>query len=892
MVARDARGARAGAPALAAAVALALLLALVFADVLLGGRTLSPAAWVPGVLPSGPVAAGPPPPPALRDLEGGAWVDEPAPYVLRRALGAGRLPLWNADVGLGAPLAANPNMAAWSPLQLPANLWPSPWLQDLVWVARVYVLALATCALARALGCGWIAALLAAAALALSGETLDWLVHHPLNTDAFVPGALAAALWVLRGARRARPALALLVAGALLGVKPQSALTAAAFGVALLLAAIADERRRPDGAALARAGALVPALLISGLLAAVALLPFLESHAAASGLVHAGRSTQSEWTLPLATAGGLAGPWALRLTAGPEVAALAGPPRAGLAVLLLALVGVWRARRRAVAWVLAATVLLYLARIFGLVPLSLAGVPVVGAISFVKYCFPLYLALALLAALALDPDARATRSRRAAVVGLAAACVAVAELAWLGTPARPARVDPYAPAPYVTRLQELAAARPGRMTGPVTLAPPLVSSVLGLRDLRAIDVLTPRDGYDFVSQLVAPSEGVVWILADPDPLTAATAPGAAVANLRWILARDPLPAERLPAVVRSALAARRLNRLFATLDRYRIDTALLGGGLTERAGDRRFHWTCRTPCRFVLELQRAPAAIAAGLAAADAVEVTAKLRLRAAGERRAAATLTLAPDAPWQDLWLDGLAVGSKLDGLVSERDAATAATGPATVELEITSAEPATVFVGGLGPSPGRAVERADSVAELAFRAAARARLELRAEVDPALVFESPDALGEAYLATDVAQATDLDQVRRCLVEHPQRAVACVADPASVPPAPPERPPGTARVERSEDAQLAIAVDAARAALLVVSRLDFPGWRATVDGTEAAIVRVHGAMMGIVVPAGRHRVELAYRPRSLLAGALLSLAGVLALVVWTRGFEGHPGRR
>ena len=77
--------------------------------------------------------------------------------------------------------------------------------------------------------------------------------------------------------------------------------------------------------------------------------------------------------------------------------------------------------------------------------------------------------------------------------------------------------------------------------------------------------------------------------------------------------------------------------------------------------------------------------------------------------------------------------------------------------------------------------------------------------------------------------------------------------------------------------------MDAARDALLVVSRLDFQGWRATVDAKETPIVRVHGAMMGIVVPAGRHRVELCYRPRSLLLGALASLAGVVALAAWVR---------
>lgn len=866
------RGARG---ALVAALLLGALVAGVFGDVLFGGRTLSPAAWVPGVLPSGPVGEPPPPPVALRDLEGGAWVDEPAPYLLHAQLGAGRLPLWNDAVGLGAPLAANSNMAAWSPLQAAVNLAPSPVLQDVAWVLRVWLLAIATWALARALGCGRWGALAAAAALALSGQTLDWLVHHPLNTDAFVPLALAAALRVLRGSRRAGIVLALAVAAALLGVKPQSALVASAFGMVVLLASLLDERNVRDGASPARIGGLIAPLAIGVLLAGIALVPFLESHDAASGLVHAGRSTQSEWTLPPSAIGALAGPWGMYLTAGSDAVPLSGPPRAGFAVLGLALIGAWRMRRRAVGWALAATVALYVARIFGFLPVPLGGVPVLGSISFVKYCFPLYLALALLAGLALDPDpavdaGRGGRVRRAnlAVAGLVAI---VAELAWLGMVPRPPRLDPYAPAPWAESLRALDAAAPGRMSGPVALAPPLVSGVLGFRDLRAIDVLTPRTGYEFVSQVVAPSEGLTWILADPDPLTAATAPGAAAADLRWILSRDDLPAERLPAVARTAATARRLARLFATLDGYAIDTASLGAGIHEYDGDRRFHWNCRTPCRFTFALDRVPASFALGLAADGAADVVVRATLRSGGtEQHAGASLALGA-LGWQDVWLraPGGANGDRDHGAV--------------VEAEITSREPATVFVGGIGPSPGPELEQAEARDELAFRTAARSRLVLRHADDIARIFESPDALGEAWLATRVERAADLDDVRRCLVANPRTAVACVADPAQVPVAPQDQPPGTLRIEHGAAAELAIAVDAARDALLVVSRLDFPGWRATVDAKETPIVRVHGAMMGIVVPAGRHRVELVYRPRSLLLGALASLAGVVALAAWTR---------
>ena len=414
----------------------------------------------------------------------------------------------------------------------------------------------------------------------------------------------------------------------------------------------------------------------------------------------------------------------------------------------------------------------------------------------------------------------------------------------------------------------------------------LVDQSIGLvRDLRAIDVLTPRTGYEFVSQVVAPSEGLTWILADPDPLAAATAPGAAAADLRWILSRDDLPADRLPAVARTAATARRVARLFATLDSYAIETSSLGGGIHEYGGDRRFHWTCRTPCRLRFALRGAPPSFAIGLAAEQESSVVVRASLRAGGpEQHSGATLALGGAHGWQDIWLRA-APGTHTDGEPQS-----------IVEAEITANDPATVFVGGIGPSPGAELEEAEAHDELAFRSEARGRLVLRHADDVARIFENPDALGEAWLATRMVQASDLDDVRHCLVANPRTAVACVADPAALPAAPEDRPPGTLRIEQRDAASLAIAVDAARDALLVVSRLDFPGWRATVDAKETPIVRVHGAMMGIVVPAGRHRVELVYRPRSLLFGALTSLAGVVALLAWSRRYalrrQHGPGSR
>jgi uncharacterized membrane protein YfhO len=63
------------------------------------------------------------------------------------------------------------------------------------------------------------------------------------------------------------------------------------------------------------------------------------------------------------------------------------------------------------------------------------------------------------------------------------------------------------------------------------------------------------------------------------------------------------------------------------------------------------------------------------------------------------------------------------------------------------------------------------------------------------------------------------------------------------------------------------------------------PGWRAQVDGRPAALLRANLAFRAVAVPAGRHVVEMAYRPPLALAGLALSglsllLIFILALVV------------
>lgn len=68
--------------------------------------------------------------------------------------------------------------------------------------------------------------------------------------------------------------------------------------------------------------------------------------------------------------------------------------------------------------------------------------------------------------------------------------------------------------------------------------------------------------------------------------------------------------------------------------------------------------------------------------------------------------------------------------------------------------------------------------------------------------------------------------------------------------------------------------------AVLVVFDTWEAGWRAKVDGRPEVVGRADGAFRGVRLPAGRHRVELAYVPRGLKEGAALGFVGALGAVL------------
>jgi len=66
--------------------------------------------------------------------------------------------------------------------------------------------------------------------------------------------------------------------------------------------------------------------------------------------------------------------------------------------------------------------------------------------------------------------------------------------------------------------------------------------------------------------------------------------------------------------------------------------------------------------------------------------------------------------------------------------------------------------------------------------------------------------------------------------------------------------------------------------AFLVYSGAAYPGWKASVDGASTRLFRANGALMGVAVPPGKHRVRLTYMPEVFRVGVYLSLLACGAL--------------
>jgi uncharacterized membrane protein YfhO len=70
------------------------------------------------------------------------------------------------------------------------------------------------------------------------------------------------------------------------------------------------------------------------------------------------------------------------------------------------------------------------------------------------------------------------------------------------------------------------------------------------------------------------------------------------------------------------------------------------------------------------------------------------------------------------------------------------------------------------------------------------------------------------------------------------------------------------------------------RPGLVILADTYYPGWRLTIDGKTAPILRANRIMRGAAIPSGVHTLVYSYEPESFRIGAILSAGGLIVLLV------------
>jgi len=90
----------------------------------------------------------------------------------------------------------------------------------------------------------------------------------------------------------------------------------------------------------------------------------------------------------------------------------------------------------------------------------------------------------------------------------------------------------------------------------------------------------------------------------------------------------------------------------------------------------------------------------------------------------------------------------------------------------------------------------------------------------------------------------------------------------------------------RVRNNKLEVDVHSCGRAMLVLSEMFYPGWKATVNGRGSRIWKVDGGLRGVEVSSGDSRIEMRYAPASIYLGAVLTaiaflMGGFFGLSLW-----------
>ena len=147
-----------------------------------------------------------------------------------------------------------------------------------------------------------------------------------------------------------------------------------------------------------------------------------------------------------------------------------------------------------------------------------------------------------------------------------------------------------------------------------------------------------------------------------------------------------------------------------------------------------------------------------------------------------------------------------------------------------------------------------------------------------PVEVYRDPNPLGAAYFATSIESVADEPASLAALARE---APATHARVMGLERAPSLAPPGShaEMVARAVD-RFTYRTQADGPGFLVIPQVWYPGWELRIDGTPAQLYRTNHALLGALLPAGSHLLDLRMTCPMLLCGLGLSAAAFLMCVL------------
>lgn len=153
-----------------------------------------------------------------------------------------------------------------------------------------------------------------------------------------------------------------------------------------------------------------------------------------------------------------------------------------------------------------------------------------------------------------------------------------------------------------------------------------------------------------------------------------------------------------------------------------------------------------------------------------------------------------------------------------------------------------------------------------------------------PLALYRNTSGMPRAWLVHE-AETVDSNTQALTAIQSPTfdpRQQVVLHTTAPPPPLAPAISPETVQIMHYGSNELLLQVEASTPALLVLSEIWYPGWRATVNEAPVPVFQANGALRAVPVPGGTTTVELRFAPLSWRLGlAFFGLGCALLLVVW-----------